>query len=55
MEQTELRRAIEAILFAAGERFEISRLAAVLEDDDTGENPNVKLIQVPKEETHGTE
>ena len=29
--------------------------SAVLEDDDTGENPNVKLIQVPKEETHGTE
>ena len=34
MEQTELRRAIEAILFAAGERIEISRLAAVLEVDE---------------------
>ena len=34
MEQTELRRAIEAILFAAGERIEISRLAAVLEADE---------------------
>jgi segregation and condensation protein B len=34
MEQTELRRAIEAILFAAGERVEISRLAAVLEVDE---------------------
>lgn len=33
MEQEELQRAIEAILFAAGERIEISRLAAVL---DTG-------------------
>ena len=33
MEQTELQRAIEAILFAAGERIEISRLAAVLETD----------------------
>ena len=33
MEQTELQRAIEAILFAAGERIEISRLAAVLEVD----------------------
>ena len=34
MEQTELQRAIEAILFAAGERVEISRLAAVLEVDE---------------------
>ena len=34
MEQTELQRAIEAILFAAGEPVEISRLAAVLEADE---------------------
>ncbi len=33
MEQTELQRAIEAILFAAGERVEISRLAQTLEAD----------------------
>ena len=33
MEQTELQRAIEAILFAAGERIEIERLAAALEAD----------------------
>ena len=33
MEQEELQRAIEAILFTAGERIEISRLAAVLETD----------------------
>lgn len=33
MEQSELQRAIEAILFAAGERIEISRLAATLEVD----------------------
>lgn len=33
MEQTELQRAIEAILFAAGERVEIAQLAAVLEVD----------------------
>lgn len=33
MERIELQRAIEAILFAAGERVEISRLAAVLETD----------------------
>lgn len=33
MEQEELQRAIEAILFAAGERIEVSRLAAVLETD----------------------
>ena len=33
MEQTELQRAIEAILFAAGERVEVSRLAMVLEAD----------------------
>ena len=34
MEQTELQRGIEAILFAAGERVEISRLAAVFEVDE---------------------
>ena len=34
MDQTELQRAIEAILFAAGERVEISRLAAALETDE---------------------
>lgn len=33
MEQIELQRAIEAILFAAGERMEVSRLAMVLETD----------------------
>ena len=33
MEQIELQRAIEAILFAAGERVETSRLAMVLEVD----------------------
>lgn len=33
MEQTELQRTIEAILFAAGERIEIVRLAATLEVD----------------------
>ena len=33
MEYEQLQRAIEAILFAAGERIEISRLAAVLEAD----------------------
>lgn len=33
MEQTELQRIIEAILFAAGERVETSRLASVLEVD----------------------
>ncbi len=33
MEFSELQRAIEAILFAAGERVEIARLAAVLETD----------------------
>ena len=33
MELEELQRAIEAILFAAGERMEISRLSSVLETD----------------------
>ena len=33
MEQEDLQRAIEAILFAAGERIEIARLSAVLEVD----------------------
>lgn len=36
MEHEELQRAIEAILFAAGERIEIARLAAVLETDPAG-------------------
>ena len=34
MEMTELQRAIEAILFAAGERVEVSRLAFALETDE---------------------
>lgn len=34
MELEELQRAIEAILFAAGERVEVSRMAAVLETDE---------------------
>lgn len=34
MEQTELMRAIEAILFAAGERVETARLAMALETDE---------------------
>ncbi len=34
MELEQLQRAIEAILFAAGERVEIARLAAVLETDE---------------------
>jgi len=33
MEQTQLQRAIEAILFAAGERVEVARLAMALEAD----------------------
>ena len=35
MEQSELQRVIEAILFASGERVEVSRLAAVLQVDAT--------------------
>ena len=34
MEQIELQRAIEAILFAAGERVDVSRLAFALETDE---------------------
>ena len=34
MEQIELQRIVEAILFAAGERVEVSRLATVLEVDE---------------------
>ena len=41
MEQSELQRIIEAILFAAGERVEISRLADVLE---TVENEIVSAV-----------
>ena len=33
MESEQLQRAIEAILFAAGERIDIARLAAALETD----------------------
>lgn len=33
MEQTDLQRAIEAILFAAGETVEVARLAAALQED----------------------
>lgn len=36
METEELQRAVEAILFAAGERVEISRLCAVLQTDPDG-------------------
>ena len=35
MEQTELQRAIEAILFAAGEPVEAARIAATLETDES--------------------
>ena len=35
MEQTELQRIVEAILFAAGEPIEVSRLAMVLETDES--------------------
>lgn len=35
MEQLELQRAIEAILFAAGERVEIAQLASVLQSDES--------------------
>ena len=34
MELSQLQRAIEAILFASGERMEVSRLAAALEVDE---------------------
>ena len=34
MEQIELQRAIEAILFAAGERVDVSRLSFALEADE---------------------
>ena len=34
MDQTELQRGIEAILFAAGERIEVSRLSMALEADE---------------------
>ena len=65
MDLEQLQRAIEAILFAAGERVELSRLAAVLElcktnsvsleDDVNGDNPNVRLLETPerKEEPDG--
>ncbi len=44
MEQSELQRAVEAILFAAGERMELSRLAAVLESDEKEVEAAVKAL-----------
>ena len=44
MELTELQRIIEAILFAAGERVEISRLAATLETDECDIEKAVSLL-----------
>ena len=44
MEQSELQRIIEAILFAAGERVEISRLAQVLEVDENEIEKAVDLL-----------
>ena len=35
MEQSELQRILEAILFAAGEKMEVSRLSTVLETDES--------------------
>ncbi len=35
MEQSDLQRALEAILFASGDRMELSRLSAVLETDES--------------------
>lgn len=35
MEQSQIERILEAILFASGERMEISRLAAVMETDES--------------------
>ena len=45
MEQIELQRIIEAILFAAGERVEISRLAAALETDEKDIESAVSALQ----------
>lgn len=47
MEQIDIQRAVEAILFAAGERIEISRLAAVLEVD---QNEIVKAVDALADE-----
>ena len=44
MEQIEIQRIVEAILFAAGERIEISRLAAVLEVDQEEIVPAVDAL-----------
>ena len=44
MEQTELQRVIEAILFAAGERVELSRLAMALEADEKGVEKAVEAL-----------
>lgn len=44
MEHTELQRAIEAILFAAGERVELSRLAMALETDENEVEAAVNVL-----------
>ena len=49
METEQLTRAIEAILFAAGERIEIARLSAVLEKDpDEIEKAADYVVYIPK-------
>lgn len=49
MESEQLQRAIEAILFAAGERIDIARLAAALETDasDVERLPTIWRINMP--------
>lgn len=47
MEQIDIQRAVEAILFAAGERIEVSRLAAVLEVE---QNEIVKAVDALADE-----
>ena len=49
MEFEQLQRAIEAILFAAGERMEVSRLSEVLEaDPDEIEKAAERILPPPR-------
>ena len=49
MELSELQRVLEAILFAAGEPVEISRLSAVLEVDEKRHRIGLTIKGVPKD------
>ena len=53
MELTQLHRALEAILFASGERIELKRLSEVLEADAKGAVQRLRQMGITKAEAIG--